>query len=69
MDHQASINCSHPFGKGGAAAAAPSLLRELWRCLWSPHPSAEGRGSRGGGRRLRLEAERARVKVVGGGGR
>jgi len=57
------------LGRGGAAAAAPSLLRELWQCVWSPHPSAEGRGSCGGGRQSSLEAERVRAKVVGGGGK
>jgi hypothetical protein len=34
--------------RGGARAAASSLLREPMHCLLSPHPSKEGRGSRPG---------------------
>jgi hypothetical protein len=35
--------------RGGMAAAATSLLRELERHFLSPHPSVEGRGSWHGG--------------------
>jgi len=50
-----------PLERGGAAAAASSLLREQRRCWLSPHPSIEGRGSWQG---RQVEAERVKVKVV-----
>jgi hypothetical protein len=66
-----NIRRPHTFGRGGAAAATSSLLREQRRCWLSPHPSIERRGS-WRGRRAKVgdgESEGEGGGGDGGGGR